>query len=190
MKRCEFQPKSGDHIRVFRGFYWHHGIYIGRGRVVHFSGEPVAKRDAAVRETTLRHFLADGDGEVVVHNDDCFPRRVTARRARSRIGTRGYDLALNNCEHFAWWCKTGHSRSKQVEFVGTQPVAANVAMRALAEGASRRMVLLPSARAFAGVAARAVPVLNVAVIVITGGLLIYKLYRRLQQRSLVARGAR
>ena len=26
----------------------------------------------------------------------------------------GYDLFGNNCEHFAYWCKTGLKRSRQV----------------------------------------------------------------------------
>lgn len=39
----------------------------------------------------------------------------TIQRARSRLGEHAYDLALNNCEHFALWCKTGVHRSHQVE---------------------------------------------------------------------------
>lgn len=39
----------------------------------------------------------------------------TLARARSRLGEDKYSLALNNCEHFAIWCKTGLSRSFQVD---------------------------------------------------------------------------
>lgn len=39
----------------------------------------------------------------------------TVRRARSRIGEKRYNLLLNNCEHFAIWCKTGLSKSYQIE---------------------------------------------------------------------------
>ena len=39
----------------------------------------------------------------------------TVQRAESRLGERCYDLATNNCEHFAIWCKTGVSESTQVE---------------------------------------------------------------------------
>ena len=35
-------------------------------------------------------------------------------RARSRIGQGGYNLAFNNCEHFAVWCRTGVKESSQV----------------------------------------------------------------------------
>ncbi|MBQ7594380.1 MAG: lecithin retinol acyltransferase family protein [Synergistaceae bacterium] len=41
----------------------------------------------------------------------------TIRRARSKLGQGGYNLALNNCEHFAVWCKTGVKNSSQVNFV-------------------------------------------------------------------------
>ena len=38
----------------------------------------------------------------------------TIMRARSKLGTGGYNLAFNNCEHFAVWCKTGIKNSSQV----------------------------------------------------------------------------
>ena len=38
----------------------------------------------------------------------------TVARARSKLGEGGYNLALNNCEHFAVWCKTGVKDSSQV----------------------------------------------------------------------------
>ena len=44
-----------------------------------------------------------------------FSAAETVKRARSRIGERGYNLLLNNCEHFAVWCKTGVEKSEQVE---------------------------------------------------------------------------
>lgn len=44
-----------------------------------------------------------------------YSAKETVERARSRIGERGYNLLLNNCEHFAVWCKTGVEKSEQVE---------------------------------------------------------------------------
>lgn len=41
----------------------------------------------------------------------------TVQRARSRLGEGGYNLALNNCEHFAVWCKTGVKDSSQVNSI-------------------------------------------------------------------------
>lgn len=39
----------------------------------------------------------------------------TVGRARSRLGEAKYNVALNNCEHFAIWCKTGQHVSYQAE---------------------------------------------------------------------------
>lgn len=39
----------------------------------------------------------------------------TVARAESRLGERHYNIATNNCEHFAIWCKTGISESTQIE---------------------------------------------------------------------------
>lgn len=47
---------------------------------------------------------------------DTSPDAVVAR-AESRLGETGFNLGLNNCEHFATWCKTGTSNSKQVEAI-------------------------------------------------------------------------
>lgn len=38
----------------------------------------------------------------------------TIARAKSRLGEDQYNLVMNNCEHFAIWCKTGISESHQV----------------------------------------------------------------------------
>ena len=38
-------------------------------------------------------------------------------RARSKLGQGGYNLALNNCEHFAVWCRTGVKDSSQVNHI-------------------------------------------------------------------------
>lgn len=39
----------------------------------------------------------------------------TVERAESRLGEKNYNIATNNCEHFAVWCKTGKSESTQVK---------------------------------------------------------------------------
>jgi len=41
----------------------------------------------------------------------------TIQRAKSRLGENKYSLEDNNCEHFAFWCKTGLSDSHQVNNV-------------------------------------------------------------------------
>ena len=44
-----------------------------------------------------------------------YSAKETVERAKSRIGETQYNLAFNNCEHFALWCKTGLKESSQVE---------------------------------------------------------------------------
>ncbi|KAF0196760.1 MAG: hypothetical protein FD169_739 [Bacillota bacterium] len=41
----------------------------------------------------------------------------TVERAESQLGKGEYNLAVNNCEHFAVWCKTGLHKSYQVDEV-------------------------------------------------------------------------
>jgi hypothetical protein len=56
----------------------------------------------------LKRFLGAG-----VETWDFTPDAVIAR-AESRLGRLDFDVMLNNCEHFATWCKTGTSDSEQV----------------------------------------------------------------------------
>jgi hypothetical protein len=107
--------KSGDHLKVNRlkGAYTHHGIYIGKDRVIHYSGDLTHKRGASIRATTLKDFAAGNDIRVVKYGKAYTPRAVV-NRAKRRLGENGYGLFGNNCEHFARWCKTGHHRSEQV----------------------------------------------------------------------------
>lgn len=44
-----------------------------------------------------------------------FTPEETVKRAYSEIGKKGYNLLVNNCEHFAIWCKTGKRESYQVK---------------------------------------------------------------------------
>ena len=62
------------------------------------------------------------DGSV----EENFSPTETVRRARSQIGKKKgeYNLATNNCEHFARECKSEKSESKQVQKVVTGAVAA------------------------------------------------------------------
>ncbi len=46
-----------------------------------------------------------------------FSPEETIERAKSRLGERAYNFTRNNCEHFALWCKTGVSFSRQVDMV-------------------------------------------------------------------------
>lgn len=107
---------KGDHIKVWRagGLYAHHGIDMGDGTVVHFSGEPLRTREACVCRTDMATFLR-GARPIVVHHAGCdrSPEAVVAA-AEAQLSKADYCLWRNNCEHFATYCKTGKRRSQQV----------------------------------------------------------------------------
>lgn len=107
----------GDHIKVrrFGLLYAHHGIDLGDGRVVHF-GEPGKDMpQAVVRVTSLEAFLKGGQAVVVAYPPgQALPPEESVRLALAEVGRRGYNLAFNNCEHFATYCKTGRKDSRQV----------------------------------------------------------------------------
>lgn len=46
-----------------------------------------------------------------------FTPEETIKRAKTRLGEKKYNLATNNCEHFALWCKIGLHESTQVDLI-------------------------------------------------------------------------
>ncbi|HWC33978.1 MAG TPA: lecithin retinol acyltransferase family protein [Mycobacteriales bacterium] len=108
----------GDHIFVERPWrYTHHGIDVGDGTVIHFSGEPGgSKMTACVCRCSMDEFIDGGQLQVRV-----YARRVdrdeAVARAESRLGECGYNVVNNNCEHFARWCVTDKHASAQVNGV-------------------------------------------------------------------------
>lgn len=107
----------GDHIKVHRrnGLYSHHGIDMGDGSVIHFSGEPFRWNEASICRVTLAEFLDGGRMVVVAYRRDAAltPEEVAAN-AEAALARKQYCLWRNNCEHFATGCKTGRRRSNQV----------------------------------------------------------------------------
>ncbi len=121
-------PKKGDHLRVDRGLYTHHGVYFADGEIIHFTG---AENDNImdwskneVITSTLDEFLRDGVLEVRGYTEEeerdlYHPDEIHAY-AKSCLGDRGYNLFFNNCEHFANTCTLGRHRSKQIERLATR----------------------------------------------------------------------
>jgi hypothetical protein len=103
----------GDHIFVKRLGYSHHGIDTGDGTVIHYTGEVGQKAGAAVRQTVIAEFASGAQIQVREYGQCDRPDKVI-RRAERRLTEAKYNLAFNNCEHFATWCKTGRHRSEQV----------------------------------------------------------------------------
>ncbi|HIK37754.1 MAG: lecithin retinol acyltransferase family protein [Geminocystis sp.] len=110
----------GDQIYVWRDFqnlggvYQHHGIDVGDGTVIHYR-----KPSEVIERTSIETFSKGRPIYVREYPEGfCFLPEVVVKRAFSRLGERKYNLLFNNCEHFATWCKTGISDSRQVrEFI-------------------------------------------------------------------------
>jgi len=107
-------PPLGAHILTPRWCYSHHGIYVGRGRVVHYGGLSRALRRGPIEEVSLDQF-AQGKPVFVRAQPGPVDREEVVRRARSRLGENRYHVLANNCEHFCEWCMRGQHRSYQVE---------------------------------------------------------------------------
>ena len=54
------QPKilPGTILRVFRGFYFHYGVYVGNGRVVHFCSTGDNELDSASADIIVPMFAS------------------------------------------------------------------------------------------------------------------------------------
>ncbi|KAF3433968.1 hypothetical protein FNV43_RR25071 [Rhamnella rubrinervis] len=128
--------KHGDHIYTRRhGYsYSHHGIYEGDGNVIHltrgpgsnigFSSFPSHPSEGPVVSCSLQEFLSGGDLYIFEYGVNALffliKRSGTCTRAYSdppeqvlyrasfllADGFGDYDLSNNNCEDFAFYCKT------------------------------------------------------------------------------------
>ena len=115
-------PKYGDHIRIDRGMYFHHGIYESDDVVYQFAspiGSEVSPDTAIIHATTLENFLKGGLVMVREYTEEELlkkrnPDEIIAY-AKEHLGEGGYNLISNNCEHFSNRCVFGESKSSQVD---------------------------------------------------------------------------
>ena len=122
------EPTLGSHVVTPRRGYLHHGIYVGDGKVVHYSGLAYGLRRGPVEEVSLARFTRGRPVWVRRRALTHFDRREVVCRARSRIGEDRYRLFTNNCEHLCEWCLRGEPRSLQVEALLDLPKRALGAM--------------------------------------------------------------
>jgi hypothetical protein len=115
----------GDHLRVWRGYFWHHGIYVGDDRVVQFRGGICDKPRARIEEVALADFRKGCTVDVVPKEQQWLglwdvpsalpPEEIVARArwlaARRFEGT--YNLVGRNCETIALWCVCNFGESLQ-----------------------------------------------------------------------------
>ncbi|CAB3992783.1 Hypothetical predicted protein [Paramuricea clavata] len=102
-------------------YYYHHGVYLGNGKVAHIAGEN--KADAKPCICDLHQFWKGAlDGKlyrVEFHSSvEILPVEKTLTKAQEVLADPskwpGYQLHNNNCETFATWLTTGIHRSAQV----------------------------------------------------------------------------
>ncbi len=114
------ETRPGLHLvsdrKAFGYPYQHHGITLGDGHVVEFSGFNRPFRRGPVQAVPLSHFI-NGSNLLVVRYDknQRFSPAESARRARLGIGDNNYQLLKWNCEHFARWVCTGSIISDQAD---------------------------------------------------------------------------
>ncbi|MBS0497551.1 MAG: lecithin retinol acyltransferase family protein [Proteobacteria bacterium] len=108
----------GAHLVSPRTLYSHHGIYIGNGRVIHYSGLANDIESGPVEITSLEDFCAGNEISVKTYKN-AYSTDEILRRAMSRVGESSYSVFNNNCEHFCLWCITGSHTSTQVDSVTT-----------------------------------------------------------------------
>lgn len=126
--------KPGDHIYCYRSgmIYSHHGIYIGERdcEVIHFDapyGKKKSKKTAMIMSCSLSSFLNGNQLRLVSYDEPSLfkvlkksesSHCVESRPAEDVIYTAKYYLNnphmwddystySNNCESFAFYCKTG-----------------------------------------------------------------------------------
>ncbi len=116
----ELEP--GDVLAVSRcgNLFEHYGVYIGQLQVICFKGE--GSDSFRVSQVSLAHFMKgrefriiDFPKEAPISGYHLYSAEETVERAKFCLGREGFDFLGNNCEHFAYWCKTGLKTSKQVD---------------------------------------------------------------------------
>ena len=137
-----FELQKGDHIVVFTGDVYHHGIYLGGTAVAHM----VSTTTPALQETTTAKFVGNQDHigiirhhfmreeknendvliQVIVDTASDVFRDETVRIARTLLtnaARRGevfhpYNLITENCECFAWAVITRNLRATSQQISG------------------------------------------------------------------------
>lgn len=119
------KPNYGDHIRVNRGLYYHHGIYAADNCIIHFAsnekGHETDLKYASICLTNIDDFRKESIVEVREFTDiELISKREPSEIinfAFTKLGETGYDIFNNNCEHFANECLFGEAKSSQVDEV-------------------------------------------------------------------------
>lgn len=129
--------QRGDHLVSPRSGYSHHGLYLGKDKVIHYTGFSSGRHQGKIAITTLEEFCAGEGFSIQTYPFRMYTPEESAKRALSRLGEDWYDMLLNNCEHFVSWCILGVHHSHQANCSVMATMAAN---RLLNDSATRSIV--------------------------------------------------
>lgn len=105
----------GAHLIVKHFGYSHHGIYVGRGRVIHYSGFAHIFKKRPIETTSMQRFAHGKTIYIKNYPSPRYKAKAVVKRMRSRMHENQYHLIINNCEHLCTWAVTGIESSTQVE---------------------------------------------------------------------------
>ena len=115
-----------DMIRVKHGSIYHYGVFVNDDEIIQFGLAPMLRvslpdSQITVCTTDIATFLCGEPLEVAELDDSELSRRrnkdETVLFARQKLGTGGYSILYNNCEHFAYECVMGKKYSSQTDDV-------------------------------------------------------------------------
>lgn len=104
----------GSHLIIHHLGYSHHGIYVGKGRVIHYSGFAHFFKTYPIEVTTLKKFARGKQIQIRHYEQPKYSGRMIVKRMRTRMHENNYHLIINNCEHLCSWAITGIESSPQV----------------------------------------------------------------------------
>lgn len=114
----------GDILRIRVGSIYHYGIFVADNEVIQFGLPPrgikrAANEEIRVLATSVDEFAQGSVIEVgVCEKAEARERKSpeeTVAAAQARMGSGGYNLLHNNCEHFVNECAFGRRFSEQEE---------------------------------------------------------------------------
>ncbi|XP_070560329.1 uncharacterized protein [Ptychodera flava] len=123
--------RKGDHLMQcrFGGLYYHHLLAVENGscsnkiKVIHFSKSRAEELRSKIKEEEVEIDSKTGHCFIILY-DVCDDTDTVVKRARQRIGEKGYSLENNNCEHFVTKCKIGSKQCDQLNYGGRRVLAA------------------------------------------------------------------
>ena len=89
----------------------HHGIYVGRDKVIQYGGFVRGLHRGPVEEVSVSQFTRGRPLFTRNERAASFHPDEVICRANSRLGEDRYSLLTNNCEHFCEWCLRAQHRS-------------------------------------------------------------------------------